>query len=94
MEAVALHELYKQRSTSEFWDERDQYKTCFDWRAKKQNLQSKTWIEQVKGHAMAGGTITDDFWANDILWQLFQKSRAEWSLLQLCQDEEIISEAN
>jgi hypothetical protein len=46
MDAVALHELYKQRSTSE------------------------TWIEQVKGHAMAGGTITDDFWANDILWQL------------------------
>jgi len=46
MDAVELHELYKQRSTSE------------------------TWIEQVKGHAMAGGTITDDFWANDILWQL------------------------
>ena len=46
MDAVALHELYKQRSTSE------------------------TWIEQVKGHTMAGGTITDDFWANDILWQL------------------------
>ena len=46
MNAVALHELYKQRSTSE------------------------TWIEQVKGHTMAGGTITDDFWANDILWQL------------------------
>jgi len=46
LDAVALHELYKQRSTSE------------------------TWIEQVKGHAMAGGTITDDFWANDILWQL------------------------
>lgn len=46
MDAVELHELYKQRSTSE------------------------TWIEQVKGHAMAGGTITNDFWANDILWQL------------------------
>ena len=45
-DAVELHELYKQRSTSE------------------------TWIEQVKGHVMAGGTITDDFWANDILWQL------------------------
>jgi hypothetical protein len=41
-----LHELYKQRSTSE------------------------TWIEQVKGHAMAGSTLTDDFWANNILWQL------------------------
>lgn len=44
--AIELHELYKQRSTSE------------------------TWIEQVKGHAMAGNTLTDDFWANDILWQL------------------------
>jgi len=46
LDAVALHELYKQRSTSE------------------------TWIEQVKGHTMAGNTLTDDFWANDILWQL------------------------
>ena len=44
--AIELHELYKQRSTSE------------------------TWIEQVKRHAMAGNTLTDDFWANDILWQL------------------------
>ena len=44
--AVGLHELYKQRSTSE------------------------TWIEQVKGHTMAGTTLTDNFWANDILWQL------------------------
>jgi len=46
MGAAQLHELYKQRSTSE------------------------TWIEQVKGQAMAGATLTDDFWANDILWQL------------------------
>ncbi len=46
MDAMELHELYKQRSTSE------------------------TWIEQVKGHTMAGSTLTDDFWANDILWQL------------------------
>jgi hypothetical protein len=46
MTAIELHELYKQRSTSE------------------------TWIEQVKGHTMAGSTLTDDFWANDILWQL------------------------
>ena len=53
MDAMELHELYKQRSTSE------------------------TWIEQVKGHTMAGSTLTNDFWANDILWQLFQKSRAE-----------------
>ncbi len=46
MNAMELHDLYKQRSTSE------------------------TWIEQVKGHVMAGSTLTDDFWANDILWQL------------------------
>lgn len=46
LDAVQLHEVYKQRSTSE------------------------TWIEQVKGQAMAGATLTDDFWANDILWQL------------------------
>jgi len=70
LDAVQLHELYKQRSTSE------------------------TWIEQVKGQAMAGATLTDNFWANDILWQLFQKLRVEWSLLQLYRDEEIISDAN
>lgn len=46
MNAMELHELYKQCSTSE------------------------TWIEQVKGHTMAGSTLTDDFWANDSLWQL------------------------
>ena len=31
---------------------------------------SETWIEQVKEQLMAGKTLTDDFWANDILWQL------------------------
>ncbi|HUX55922.1 MAG TPA: IS1380 family transposase [Bacteroidales bacterium] len=36
----------------------------------KQCSTSETWIEQVKGHTMAGSTLTDDFWANDILWQL------------------------
>lgn len=35
-----------------------------------QRSVSETWIEQVKGHTMAGGTLTNDFWANDILWQL------------------------
>ena len=44
--AVELHEIYKQRSTSE------------------------TWIEQVKSQLLAGKTLTDNFWANDILWQL------------------------
>lgn len=36
----------------------------------KRRSVSETWIEQVKGHTMAGGTLTHDFWANDILWQL------------------------
>ncbi len=45
-DATELHELYKQRSTSE------------------------TWIEEVKSQLLAGKTLTDDFWANDILWQL------------------------
>lgn len=45
-DANELHELYKQRATSE------------------------TWIEQVKSQLLAGKTLTDDFWANDIIWQL------------------------
>jgi len=94
MDAVQLHEIYKQRSTSEFCDERDQSKLVLNWRAKMQNLLSNTWIEQVKGQAMAGATLTDDFWANDILWQLFQKLRVKWSLLQFYRNEEIISIAN
>lgn len=44
--ASELHEIYKQRSTSE------------------------TWIEQVKGQVMAGSTLTNNFAANNILWQL------------------------
>lgn len=36
----------------------------------KQRSVSETWIEQVKGQVMAGSTLTSDFWANDILWQL------------------------
>jgi len=46
LNASNLHQIYKERSTSE------------------------TWIEQIKGQVMAGSTLTDDFWANDILWQL------------------------
>ena len=45
-DALSLHELYNQRSTSE------------------------TWIEQVKSQLLAGTTLTDNFHANDILWQL------------------------
>jgi hypothetical protein len=44
--AIALHELYKQRATCE------------------------TWIEQVKSQLFADTTLTDDFHANDMLWQL------------------------
>ncbi len=70
LDAAGLHKIYKQRSTSEFCDEIDQSKLVLNWRVKKQNLQSETWIEQVKSHVMAGATLTGDFWANDILWQL------------------------
>ena len=28
----------------------------------KQRSTSETWIEQVKGHVMAGATLTGDFW--------------------------------
>jgi hypothetical protein len=69
LDATQLYEVYKQRSTSEFCDERVQSKLVLNWRAKKQNLHCKTWIEQVKEQAMAVATLTDDFWANDVLWQ-------------------------
>jgi hypothetical protein len=36
----------------------------------KARSTSETWIEQVKSQLRAGQTLTDDFWANDILWQL------------------------
>ena len=31
---------------------------------------SETWIEQIKSQLYAATTLTDNFWANDILWQL------------------------
>ena len=36
----------------------------------KQRSESETWIEQIKNQVFAGKTLTDNFWANDILWQL------------------------
>ena len=36
----------------------------------KQRSTSENWIDQVKNQLMAGMTLTKDFWANDILWQL------------------------
>lgn len=36
----------------------------------KQRSTSETWIEQVKSQLLAGSTLTNDFHANDILWQL------------------------
>jgi len=32
--------------------------------------ESENWIEQVKNHLYVGQTITNDFWVNDLLWQL------------------------
>jgi len=46
LDAIDLHENYKQRSISE------------------------TWIAEVKGQLLAGSTLTNNFYANDILWQL------------------------
>ncbi len=36
----------------------------------KERSTSETWIEQVKSQLLAGATLTDDFHANDMLWQL------------------------
>lgn len=36
----------------------------------KERSTSENWIEQVKNHLLAGRTLTNDFHANDILWQL------------------------
>jgi len=36
----------------------------------KQRSTSENWIEQVKNQLLAGTTLTNDFWTNDILWQL------------------------
>ena len=36
----------------------------------KERSTSETWIEEVKRQLLAGKTLTQDFWANDILWQL------------------------
>ena len=35
-----------------------------------QRATSENWIEHVKNQLMAGKTLTDDFYANDMLWQL------------------------
>jgi len=36
----------------------------------KERSTSENWIEQVKNQLFAGATLTNDFHANDILWQL------------------------
>jgi len=36
----------------------------------KQRSESETWIEQVKSQLLAAKTLTHNFYANDILWQL------------------------
>lgn len=36
----------------------------------KERSTSENWIEQVKNQLLAGATLTDNFHANDILWQL------------------------
>lgn len=46
LNALAVHNNYKQRSISE------------------------TWIAEIKGQLLAGSTLTNSFYANDILWQI------------------------
>jgi hypothetical protein len=36
----------------------------------KERSESETWIEQVKSQLLAAKTLTNNFYANDILWQL------------------------
>lgn len=36
----------------------------------KPRAESENWIEQVKNQLLAGKTLVDDFWSNDIFWQL------------------------
>jgi hypothetical protein len=36
----------------------------------KPRAESENWIEQVKNQLLAGKTLVDNFWANDIFWQL------------------------
>ena len=36
----------------------------------KKRAESENWIEQTKNQLHASQTLTDDFSANDILWQL------------------------
>jgi len=46
LDAIGLHDNYKQRSISE------------------------NWIAEIKGQLLAGSTLTNNLYANDILWQL------------------------
>jgi len=36
----------------------------------KQRAESENWIEQVKNQLLAAKTLVNDFWANDLFWQL------------------------
>jgi len=44
--------------------------TCELHKCYQARATSETWIEQVKSQLQAGATLTDNFHANDILWQL------------------------
>jgi hypothetical protein len=36
----------------------------------KERATSENWIEQIKNQLLAGKTLTNDFYANDLLWQI------------------------
>jgi hypothetical protein len=49
-------------------------------------------IEQVKGHTMAGSTLTSDFWVNDILWKL---SNLAYNMsVMMCQKKKSLNSRN
>jgi hypothetical protein len=48
---------------------------------------SETWIEQVKSQLFAGSTLTNNFWANDILWQLAVFSYNLSVMMRFCDEE-------
>ncbi len=58
---VYEYACYCSTLTLDVWDTHEKY---------VERSVSETWIEQVKSQLFAGTTLTNNFWANDILWQL------------------------
>ena len=79
LKAVRIQTVYGKGSMGEDIIDYDYFCYCSNLEEKnglelhmlyKQRAESENWIEQVKNHLLAGKTLVDDFWANDIFWQL------------------------